>query len=309
VPGPAIGAIVGAAVGGQGGALVGAMQGLAGAGKKASTEIQGLSRVVTDTLLAPLHAIQNLAGPIVQLVQLFNPGVVTQFELAVNDAMAVLGSALVPVLQGITLYTRMFGDALATLMPALKPLFDEIGQFIASLGSIFMPIVQAISPLVEIFSRGLGMLLHYLSLGVAVLSGIVTEVVEIILHLFGIKPAAAQSSTGFAARQTRVSTVSQFAEDLFASSAKNIYARQTGAKGPNEMLVEIKTAIENGKLIVQNISKVVEDIYKWATKMNLSDVQAVINYWKGRLGLNGDVGVAGDKLSDVLIGGNVRTSW
>jgi hypothetical protein len=241
-------------------ALAGAIEKLAKAGQSALGSITGLASSLTGGLLAPLDAVRGLVDTIGNLVGLFNPGVVTQFQIALNDTLAVLGSALLPVMQGITVYIRAFGDALATLLPALQPLFDAIGQYIANYAQGLVPIFQAAAPFIHLFAEAIGFLLEKLSLGVAFIQGVIAELINIVANLFGLENKfKAASSAGFARRQTRVSTVAQFADDAFANSAKNIYAQQGGGKKPEALLEEIRDAMRGGRELMQQIYEVVRE--------------------------------------------------
>lgn len=226
-----------------------------------------LASTISHGLLAPLAPIQQLFQSIGPLVKLFNPGIVTQFQLALNDTMAVIGSALVPVLQGMTIYVRKFGDALAGLLPALQPFFDGVAQFIANFATSFVPIIEAAAPFIAIFGQALADLMQHFSKAMALVHGIIAELINLIADLFGVRGLGGfnkdAKSTGFAARQTKVSGVEQFARDVFASTAKNIYARQGEGKTPTALLQEIKDAMAGGKQLVQEIRDWVKKIYEW----------------------------------------------
>lgn len=219
--------------------------------------VTGLASSLTGGLLGPLEAVTGMVDTIGKLVGLFNPGIVTQFQLALNDTMAVLGAMLIPVLQGATDYVRTFGDGLAKLMPVLQPLFDTIGQFITNYAVGLIPIIEASAPFIQLFADTLAELLKILSRGVAFLQGVVAELIDTLAALFGLDSSrfkADATSRGFAARQTKVTGVEQFARDVFASTAKNIYARQGGGKKPEQLLEEIKGAMEAGRELVRTIS-------------------------------------------------------
>lgn len=242
----------------------GAIDKLAGAGKSAMSAVTGLATSLTGGLLAPLQGVQELFSSIGQLVGLFNPAIVTQFTLAMNDTLAVLGSALVPVLQGMTVYVRAFGDVLAGLLPVIQPLFDAIGQYIANYAAGFLPIIQAAAPFIQLFTDTMVRLVQYLSTGVAFLQGIVAELISTLAELFGLESRfnAEAKSAGFAQRTTKVSSVQQFADDLFASSARNIYARQGGGKGPT-VQEEIRDAIKEGRKVTEMLVQAIKDLLKW----------------------------------------------
>lgn len=262
------GAVVGAIgrlAGGNSRALdetAGAIDKLAKAGKTAVASITGLTSSITGGLVSPLDTVRHLVDTIGNLVGLFNPAIVQQFSLALNDTLAVLGSALVPVMQGMTVYVRAFGDALVGLLPAIQPLFDAIGQYVAKFAQGFTPLLQAAAPFVELFAHAIAFLLEKLSIGVAFLQGVVAELLTMIANLFGLQNHfKAGNSAGFAARQTKVSSVQQFADDVFSSSARNVYSRGGAEKKPEKLLEEIRDAMRGGREVVQKIAANVEAVW------------------------------------------------
>lgn len=248
--------------------VAGGLDKLAAAGKNALSSVTGLATSLTGGLLAPLDAVREMVQSIGGLVGLFNPGILMQFQLTLSDTLAVLGAALVPVLQGATIYVRAFGDSLASLLPVIQPLFNAIGQYIANFSQGLLPIIQAAAPFIELFTDAMVALLDKVSQGVAFLQGIVAGLIKMVADLFGLESdfRSGASSKGFAARQTKVSSVEQFAADLFASTARNIYARQTGAKTPESHMEEIKKAIQEGKAVAKEIELTVKAILRWLEK-------------------------------------------
>lgn len=247
----------------------GAIDKLAIAGKTAMASITNLATSITGGLLSPLETVRQLVGTIGNLVGLFNPGIVTRFQLVLNDTLAVIGAGLVPVMQGLTIYVRTFGNVLAGLLPVLQPLFNAIGQYIANYGHGVVEIFQAAAPLIQVFADGMAVLLGHLSKGIAFLQGVVAELITMIAELFGLQSRfnANAKSEGFAARRTSVSSVEQFAADLFASTARNVYARQTpDAKKPEALLAEIKEAIVKGRELVKKIAGHVEELASFFLK-------------------------------------------
>lgn len=256
------------AVGGRGastGMMAAQLLSIGKAAKTAIDPLKGLASTITGTLMGPLKGVRDLFSEISGFVQLFNPAIVTRFTLALNDTMAVLGSALVPVLQGMTIYVQKFGDALAGLLPAIQPLFDAIGQMFASYAEGFAPIIEAATPFIALFAGAMADLIRQLSTGLAFFQGIVAELLDTLAEMFGIKGwgnfQKDASSKGFAARQTKVSNVEQFARDVFASSARNIYSRQGGGKKPEDLLADIKQAMDKGRELVQAIAAGVNSIW------------------------------------------------
>jgi hypothetical protein len=237
--------------------VAGGLDKLAASGKTALSSITSLATSISGALLSPLDSARKMVESIGNLVRLFNPGILVQFQLTLNDTLAVIGSALVPVMQGLTIYVRAFGDVLAGLLPVIRPLFDAIGRYAANFAQGLLPMFQAAAPFIELFTDGMVLLIDKLSLGVAFLQGVVAELITMVANLFGLESDfnAKASSKGFAARQTKVGSVEQFASDLFASTAKNIYARgDQGVKKPEAILEEIKAMMIQGRKTVGEIA-------------------------------------------------------
>lgn len=237
---------------------------LSKAGNMAMKPIRELTESLTTFLLAPIKSVQALGAAISPLVALFNPAYVIQFELALRDTMAVLGQMLVPVLEGITIYIQKFGDALVGLTPVFQPLFDEIGQLITSIASMLVPMAKAAAPVLQGLAEVLGRFLKILAQGVAFFTGVVIGLLNVITKMFGLTSNFKEgSSSNFAFRPTKVQSVEQFSNDVFESSARNIYSRGTEAKKPEALLAEIKDAMENGRKLVEKIEKHVSAILAW----------------------------------------------
>jgi hypothetical protein len=238
---------------------------LSKASEKALGSITKFTTALTDFLLAPLANVKALAAAIAPLVALFNPAVVTQFELAMRDTLATVGSMLVPVLQGVTQYVRHFGDLLAGMIPVFQPLFNEIGQFISSFGVGLVDVFKSAAPILQGLSDVLSYFLRIAAQGIAFFAGAVSELLDVISHLFGLTSRfnGNATSSGMATRQTKVSTVSQFAEDVFSSTAKNVYNRGGQSKTPDALLGEIKDSINSGRELVGKIKDGVDKIVGW----------------------------------------------
>jgi hypothetical protein len=169
-------------------------------------------------------------------------------------------------MQGVTVYVRTFGDALAGLLPVIQPLFDAVGQFVANYAQGLVPILQAAAPFIELFTDSLVTLMGELSKGIAFIQGFVAELITTLAALFGLEHSrfrAGASSSGFAARQTHVSGVKEFADAVFAANAKNIYARQGGGKAPGQDVAEIREAIINGRVKFDKLADDVNAIANW----------------------------------------------
>jgi hypothetical protein len=177
-------------------------------------------------------AVAAVGLAMVQFVGKANPAVAEQFNLALNDVMAVIGQALTPVLQVVTQVTRLFGDALAGVLPALGAVLGEIA-------SSLMPIFEA---LFEAFAISLGFLADVLKIVAPVIKiiadGIKTvfdwwlRAIKYLLGLVGIELGDTSikkgSSTGAAVRQAGHDSV----EGLIKKAQASAFSLGT-ASGPN----------------------------------------------------------------------------
>jgi hypothetical protein len=213
------------------------------------------AQALTQSLSAPLAAIQSFGNEIGGLVRLANPGAFHQFQIAMQDAWAVLGGQLTPVLQGLTILGRAVGDNLAKLTPVVQPLFDKIGQGIANIAEGVGPIIEGLAPLVEVFIDVMVELTDWFTKGVALWQGIVAEVLETINSLFGLTSKRFNKDAddrGAAVRGVGVSSVEQFGQDVFKRSVQNAFGTGQGKK-PEEHIPEIAAAVNEGKQLVRDL--------------------------------------------------------
>lgn len=260
--------LAGRAASGNSKALDMVSDGLDHLAKAAGTAMESVTRLtesLTKLLTAPLDQVKAMANVIGPLVAAFNPGIVTQFALALHDTHAVIGAMLTPVLQGATIYVRKFGDLLAGMIPVLAPLTEKIGQFIADFGTGFTKVIAAAAPVIQVLTDALGWLLDKLTIGIGLFAGAVTELLTLLTSALGLtsrfNPGA--QSTGFGTRQTRVQSVQQASDDVFASSARNIYARDSGVKSPQQASEELAKAFEEGRQAIKDLTTKLKEAKDW----------------------------------------------
>ncbi len=131
--------------------------------------IQAMAEVgfLSGPIRATGAAFTSLAQKLVPFVEAFAPGAVLAFNQAMRDTSAVVGSALLPVLNVMTGIVRHVGDALIPvaqkLAPILQTLADTVGKIIGvwvnTFASVLGAFADAIRPLMPIF-EGLGSLLQ-----------------------------------------------------------------------------------------------------------------------------------------------------
>lgn len=90
--------------------------------------ISGLSSKLVGSLTTAASFVKTLADPVAQLVGLARPAAVQQFTLAFNDAMAVIGRGMLPILQAFTRAMRGVGNTYARL----EPVINSVSQHVAA---------------------------------------------------------------------------------------------------------------------------------------------------------------------------------
>lgn len=231
----------------------------------AGIAVRGLGRAtmtITSLIAEPIRLMQDLGNVISHFVGLANPGAVQLFTLALNDAMAVMGRMLTPVLRGMTIYIRAFGDVLAKMEPVLQPLFSQIGQLFANIALGAAEIWKAGAPLVELLTDVLVDLMREGARAVAFFQGIFVELIKTLMSFLGLKskrfnPDA--DSTGASVRQVRTQGVEEFARSVFEKSLMGIFNQ--GKKDPVAIQTEILDAIKQGQAFVQKLKEKVDNIF------------------------------------------------
>lgn len=241
------------------------IESLAKAGDKALGSMTRLTEALTDLFTAPLTNAKQLASVIGPMVAAFNPGVVQQFSLALHDTYAVLGDMLMPVMKSLTVYVRQFGDVLAGMIPVISPLTKEIGNFIVGVGTGFSEMIKAAAPLIEVLSDGLGWVLRQVTYGIGLVSGAVTELLNIIADVFGLTSRfnANAKSEGFGTRNVRVGSVENFASEVFASNAKNAFSREGAEKSPQKASEELRKALNDGAAAMRDLTDLLRPFIEW----------------------------------------------
>lgn len=107
-------------------------------------------------------AVATAAGGVAtaSFVQALSPSAVLQFHQAFRDLRAVVGTALLPVMSGLTEATRSVADALLPLARDLAPLLAEVVNaalpVVDALLDVFSLLVEALSPLLPIVTGLVG---------------------------------------------------------------------------------------------------------------------------------------------------------
>lgn len=137
----------------QGTGFLSGLAGLAQAigAKGLSSQLGAMSSSITSVT----GLFTGLEHSVVPLVQAYQPSAVLQFNQAIYDATAVMGSAVVPVLDVLTGIMRDFGDSLLPLVtnlaPSIEIVTDLFGGLASRFTSVFSSLVATITPLGDAF--------------------------------------------------------------------------------------------------------------------------------------------------------------
>ena len=233
-------------------------------GAAADAMVEGMKGVV-GALMGPLNVIKGIAEAIGGLVALANPAVMERFMLALNDAMAIIGQILTPIMQALTVAARAWGDAMAGLQPVLQPIITKFSQFIVSWAQGFAPMLEAAAPLIQAFGH---LLVDVISKGLAFLQGVVVGLIKVLSELFELARSdfdPKRNAQGAAVRQTNVGSVESFASSQFAAM---IRASQGGG-GQVSVEGDVKTIkdwIAKGVGFAEEIRKVANDVWEWVER-------------------------------------------
>lgn len=131
------------------GFLVGA---IAQVGQKAQSTGQQLSGLagkladipgkLTHIFTATLDFINHAAAPISALVGKNQPGRVERFEYLMNNAYAVIGNLLVPVMDAFSNVAKMVGDRMAQALPIFRESAGAIAKMVDATGRFFDKILS-----------------------------------------------------------------------------------------------------------------------------------------------------------------------
>jgi hypothetical protein len=164
--GKAVASLAGSSKGG-GGANVAAGAGAGAAGGLAKS-LGGLAEVAGPVGLAiagvvaglglAYEAFNKLTDTVVGFVGKANPVYVQRWQFALDDAQAVIGQKLVPVLDLMTEGVRLVGDTLATILPSASDVKDALSPIAEALKDVRSEAATLAPVIRQLISTGLGTL-------------------------------------------------------------------------------------------------------------------------------------------------------
>lgn len=134
--------------------------GAGGAGAASSTlSLAGVAAVAAaalGVLVVAVNILQDGFRKLAGFVQLFNPGVITQFQYAMDNMGATIGRAFVPIFQNMTEVVRRFTSMLAPVMGTLLPVVERFsGIFSNVLVSVLTQYANVMRSMIPLISQTL----------------------------------------------------------------------------------------------------------------------------------------------------------
>ena len=112
---------------------------------------------VQKAITNPLEGVPELLGQIQKYVSIFDPAIVDAFNFAMEELMATIGRALVPVFEAVIPVVRQFTRTLAPVLDQLAPVIAQLAQAIGGELIKLLPTLQtalvALVPLVKSYAE------------------------------------------------------------------------------------------------------------------------------------------------------------
>src|SRR5690348_5942139 len=214
--------------------------------------------VLTAAAAGPTAAILAFGEALGGLVNKANPAVFQQFTMAVNDLMAVIGRALVPIFETVVIpVIRMAADSLMELAPAgaalaaaLQPLVELIGGAFAVAAHVLAEGIKLVAPVIMVFARVLTDVVRFVSRGIRDL----LSLIGITLPEFGGKPGG---GVGAATRQAGHSSI----DDVVKQAQRASFSLGTAQNDPmGEMANATKEIKARADQIYQSLLDLIKNI-------------------------------------------------
>jgi hypothetical protein len=176
-----------------GGALSGANAALSALAGPASLATSGLAQVAGATSLVTAAA----------------PGIVEMMTLAFRDLSAVLGTALIPIVEAAAHVFRQVGDVLLPVMQQIQPAIRELANIVKSviipifqvwatiISDVVLPLFQALAPVLEFLATAFRTV-------AAVVQAVVMSIAQAVGAAFGADLRTAMDDFRKALRQLAV---------------------------------------------------------------------------------------------------------
>jgi hypothetical protein len=133
--------------------------------------------------------LEGLAASVVQFVQALAPGIVMEFQQALKDVQATIGSAFTGAVSVFASVAREIGGILLPAMQQLKPIVDTlanaVGTQLTAVVRIVVSLFQAFAPVLQVIADGLNQLSKLVSDVVGVFTALVKTFTTMLTTLLG----------------------------------------------------------------------------------------------------------------------------
>jgi hypothetical protein len=195
-----------------------------------------------------------------------SPMSVRQWQRALDDAQAIIGSAFIPVLEIFKDAVRLAGDALANLLPSsgevrealsvLRITFNQMGRELRSLFKEIGPDIR------DLIVGGLKQMAYWLGVVAKAIGIFIKRLADTYRSLFGGKTGAARTAEGASAAPATIQGFSQFKENLqtrFFSEGKGTDPMAL----LHDDLIDLKNLDKDAQALVQKVDRAIEATQAW----------------------------------------------
>jgi len=267
--------------------------------------IEGLSGAMVGQVTAVASFLKSIVDPIASLTKLSNPAAVEQLTLAFNDALAVIGRGMLPIVQAFTRAIRVVGDNYARLEPLITSVSNAVARGMDRVFSKLAKIWEQNGPAAELMASALEMVIDgvtELALQFLNLTKWLTKAWNAIAKLFGFtgsstKPGA--SSFGAAVRDVRFESS---AEKISQDATLKAFQQVLNAGKPTQE--DVPNLLDKiGSILETKLDEIKEFLSKFPTAKDIEQaiqnlINALINAVSGKAG-----GIAGGVVSGIAGGG------
>ncbi len=148
------------------------------------------------SLLSTMGGIGPIFEQIGAAVAKFNPALMTQLSLVLDDLTAVVGEILEPILKAGVVLLRQFADGLNVMVPAFAPLTDVVVRLIQLFGSLLIPYMQIFTPIIQVVGVAIGQLIPLFELMATWITKLANVYVQAIRYLINAYNDFANSTIG-----------------------------------------------------------------------------------------------------------------
>jgi hypothetical protein len=118
--------------------------------------VEGAFGHMAGSATAAASVLHSMAEPFANLTRLANPAAVKLFEMAWEDALAVVGRAAVPLIDSFRRAMENVGDTYAKFEPFFTKFFERVGGAIEMVFSTMADMAERNAPLIDLMLTALG---------------------------------------------------------------------------------------------------------------------------------------------------------